>query len=167
MGRNLFRIHLITTAVLVGLQSTLFRFIEIRGASPDLVLIYLVFAADTRGPLQGQVLGFIAGVIEDLLSLAPLGFNSLIRLLTGFLFGHTRGKIFLDPLVSPILFVLAATLLKEVFALLLSVMFLETAVKAFTLSFWIELGMNIVMAPIVYNIFRSLKIFVENDRDGR
>lgn len=167
MGRNLFRVHLLITAVLVVIQSTLFRFIEVRGASPDLVLIYLVFAAHTRGAMQGQILGFAAGVVEDLLSLAPLGFNSLIRLITGFLFGQTRGKIFLDPIISPILFVAAATFLKELLALFLSLIFKGNPMTAFSLPFWLTLGMNVLIAPAIYNLFRMLKVFIENDRDSR
>lgn len=164
MNRNLFRVHLTITLALVFIQTTLFRFLEFRGVSPDLVLIYLIFAAHTRGPMQGEIIGFLSGTVEDLLSLAPLGFNTLTRLITGFLFGQTRGKISLDPLVSPILFVAVATCLKELLSLFVSVSFQVSPKSAFTLPFWIALGMNTIIAPVLYNLFRGLKVFSENHR---
>lgn len=166
MGRNLFRVHLIIPLVFVFIQTTLFRFFEFRGVSPDIVLIYLVFAAHTRGALEGEIIGFLSGLMEDLLSLSPLGFNSLIRLFTGFFIGQTRGKIALDSLISPILFVGIATCLKELLSFIISVFFLVNPIPAFTPSFRIALGMNVVIAPVLYNLFRRLKIFVENNGDS-
>ena len=164
MDKNLFRVHLTITLALVFIQTTLFRFFEFRGVSPDLVLIYLVFSAHIRGPMQGEIIGFLSGVVEDFLSLAPLGFNTFIRLITGFLFGQTRGKISLDSLVSPILFVAVATCLKELLSLFISSFFQDNSKPAFTLPFWIGLGMNVIIAPILYYLFRGLKVFGGRNR---
>ena len=165
MNRRPGYLHLPILAVLVILQTTLFRFIQIQGAAPDLVLIFLVFAAHARGPWEGQIFGFASGFLEDLLSLAPFGFNCLVRTVTGYLMGLTRGKIFFDPLVIPVIMITAITLFRQVLMLLISLMFLKTGTGFFGVEFWIELGMNVVLAPLIFNLFRKLGFFNDSERD--
>jgi len=167
MNRNLFRIHFIITLVLIILQTTLFRHFQVKSVAPDLLLIFMIFSAHTRGSFQGQIMGFSSGIVEDLLSLSPLGFNSLIRLILSFLFGLTKGKIFLDPLVIPILFIIVGTAMKELLAFSLSLIFLEEKLPVFDLFFLIELGLNTVLAPFVYNLFKKVRVFTEYNKDLR
>ncbi|MCK5007202.1 MAG: rod shape-determining protein MreD, partial [Spirochaetales bacterium] len=61
-------------AVAVVLQSTLLHWVAVRGVIPDLGLIVLVFVAIRRGSMTAQLSGFASGVVEDVLSLSPLGF---------------------------------------------------------------------------------------------
>ncbi len=167
MNRNLFRVHFLITLLLIILQTTIFRHFQIKSVAPDLLLLFLVFSSHTRGAFQGQILGFTGGIIEDLLSLSPLGFNGLIRLIISYLFGFTKGKIFLDPLVTPVLFIAVATSVKELLAFLLSLLFLEEKIPAFDLFFIIELGLNVLLAPLVYNLFRKAGVFTEYNKDAR
>ena len=151
-------------AAFVILQSTVFRFINIKGISPDLVLIFLFFSAHFRGPMEGQLCGFMAGVIEDCLGLAPLGFNTLIKTIIGFVSGQTRGKAYYDPILLPLLGILIASLFKQFMTFLLSWIFLKTAGHFFGVSYWLELGLTIVATPILFNIFRLLGFFKETSR---
>lgn len=167
MNRNLFRVHIIITLVLIILQTTLFRHFLIKGVAPDLLLVFLIFSAHTRGAFQGQILGFSSGIVEDLLSLSPLGFNGLIRLILSYLFGLTKGKIFLDPLVTPILFVIIGTTLKELLAFFFSFLFLDEKLPVFDLFFLIELGLNTLIAPLFYNLFKKARVFTEYNKDLR
>jgi len=64
------------TAVLILLQSTVMHYIAICGVVPDLSLMAVVYLANQNGRLHGQSLGFAGGLIEDFLSLAPLGFHT-------------------------------------------------------------------------------------------
>lgn len=167
MNRNLFRVHFIITLALIILQTTLFRHFQVKSVAPDLLLIFMIFSAHTRGAFQGQILGFSCGIVEDLLSLSPLGFNGLIRLILSYLFGLTKGKIFLDPLVIPILFIILGTALKELLAFFISLVFLEEKLPVFDLFFLIELGINTILAPVVYNILKKARVFTEYNKDRR
>jgi rod shape-determining protein MreD len=60
--------------------------------SPDFVLLLCSFLALYRGPVQGSVLGFIIGFIQDLFNPALLGLNALTKSLLGFAFGHIGQK---------------------------------------------------------------------------
>jgi rod shape-determining protein MreD len=158
-------LYFLIIAGLVLLQTTLFRFINLRGTSPDLVLIFLFFAAHFRGAMDGQLMGFMAGILEDCLGLGPFGFNTLIRTVIGFTAGLTHGKIFFDSFVLPLAAVLTVGLLKQVLVFLLSVIFIkEAAGGVWGLGYWIEMGLTLVLTPVLYFLFRTLGFFVEKGR---
>jgi rod shape-determining protein MreD len=60
--------------------------------SPDFVLLLCCFLALYRRPVQGSVLGFLIGFIQDLFNPALLGLNALTKSLLGFAFGHIGQK---------------------------------------------------------------------------
>ncbi len=146
-------------SLLVLLQTNILQGIAIGGAVPDVALIALVYLANRNGSMAGQVSGFFAGIVQDFVSLAPLGFNALIRTVTGYLFGLSRGNIFIDPFLAPILVVLAATILKGVLTALVAAVFGVSAVfpALFSVRFLIEIGYNSLLAPFVFGLLRLIR----------
>jgi rod shape-determining protein MreD len=60
--------------------------LAIRGLSPDLLLLGVVWASRGRAPWQGAALGFLAGLGVDLAGAAdPLGASSLAAVSAGYL----------------------------------------------------------------------------------
>jgi rod shape-determining protein MreD len=149
-------------AMAVVLQSTLLHWVAIRGVIPDLGLIVLVFVAIRRGSMTAQLSGFATGVIEDVLSLSPLGFHAFTRTVVGFLYGLTVGSIFVDPILMPVVLTVVATLFKALISSLL-VSFLSIPAegfRVFTGPLWIEIGYNAVLAPFLFallGLIRALK----------
>lgn len=149
-------IHMTLVVGLVVLQSTVFRHGVILGVTPDLALLVLVFSANQHGSYKGQIVGFAGGIVQDLLSFAPLGLNAFLRTLTGFLYGSFRGKLFVDPIFVPILMAAAATVLKAVLSFVLFGIFApEYVAVAFSTGFAVELGLNCVLSPFVYGLLRA------------
>jgi rod shape-determining protein MreD len=148
-------------ALAVVLQSTLLHWVAIRGVKPDVGLIILVFVAIRRGSMTAQLSGFAAGMVEDFLSLSPLGFHAFIRTVVGFLYGLTVGSIFVDPILMPLILTIAATLLKALVSSLL-VSFLSIPAEGFSVfigPLWIELGYNAVLAPFLFALLGLIKVF--------
>lgn len=146
----------------VVLQSTLLHWVALRGVKPDLALIVLVFVAVRRGSMTGQITGFASGILEDLLSLSPVGFHALVRTVIGFLYGRMEGNIFLDPILVPLLLTIVATLLKGLLSSFAVVLFVLAApgFKVFAGPLWIEVGYNAVLAPFLFallGLVRPLK----------
>jgi len=146
---------IITTAILAGLaiiKTNLLQAIAIGGVTPDLVLIVLTYYAQKTGSMPGQLAGFGAGIVEDLLSVSPLGFHALVRTIIGFLAGLTHNKMFLDPIFMPIIAVLVVTLFKGVIASLTGSIFGIDSVRASLVSsrFLIELAYNSLLAPLLF-----------------
>jgi rod shape-determining protein MreD len=156
---------LLGSAVL--LQSTVLRWVALKGVKPDLALIVLVFVAVRRGSMAAQVSGFLAGLLEDSLSLSPLGFNALLRTVLGFFYGLTAGSIFVDPLLMPVLLILVATILKGLASCLLVVIFRIPApgFQIFAGPLWIEVGYNALLAPFLFAPLRRLRALAPREKD--
>jgi rod shape-determining protein MreD len=154
---NIFGILIIFSTII--LQSTILNNFTLKGVKPDYVLIMIILFANFSGSIKGQLIGFSSGLIEDFLSLSPLGFNSLMNAVIGYLGGTTSGKIFLDPIVVPIVFVFIGTLLKSFLSFILLSLFLtEKSASIYTSAFLIELGLNLVITPFIYLFFKLLRI---------
>ncbi len=119
---------------------------------PDLVLIVVVYVSFINGSMTGATTGFIGGLMVDFLSAAPVGLNSFIRSLTGYLFGKFSGMFNLDRLLTPALMVCAATILKMLQVRILS-FFFGSLVINYQLAhshFWLEILINSLSAPIIF-----------------
>jgi len=166
VNRRSFLFHTIFIAVFVILQTTLLRRFTVAGVVPDIVFVLLLFSSVYQGSLRAQGTGFIVGILEDLLSLAPPGFNAFILTLFGFLAGMFKGTIFFDPVLMPIIFSGAGTMCKNILAYILKAIFVESrGTPLFTRHFWIEVGLNIIIAPIIFGLLKLFKIVRMNERE--
>jgi rod shape-determining protein MreD len=77
----------LATALAIALQTTLARFV-IRGTvAVDLVLVAVIYAALTSGPVTGLLAGTFAGLVQDALSTGVVGIGGLAKSIVGFLAG--------------------------------------------------------------------------------
>ena len=167
MKRNPFIFSLIVTALFIVLQSTLLQKFSVYGVIPDIALILIVFSANSLGTMKGQALGFGAGLIQDILSSGPLGFNALIRTVTGFIYGKFKGKLFLDSILMPVLFIVIASFLKELMTMVIGFLFLpEGTISYFTREFFIELGLNSFLSPFIFALMKLTGLYRINNKDG-
>jgi len=167
MRRQPFIFSLLLSALFIILQSTLIQKISIYGVVPDIALIVIVFTSNSMGAMRGQLLGFSAGLLQDILSSGPLGFNALIRSVTGHIFGKIKGKLFLDSILLPVLFIATASLFKELLTLVTGFLFLPVdAISYFSRDFFIELGLNAFLAPFIFAFLKLLGLYRINDKDG-
>ena len=134
------------------IQSTLLPAIAVAGATPDLVLVVLVFVAQRNGVMTGQVCGFVAGVIVDAMGLAPLGFYTLAYTVIGAGAGATRGKVFIDPIVMPFAFIVAGMLVKGLLGLLVAWVFgiPGVAPRVLSVAYLIEIAYSGLLAPVLF-----------------
>lgn len=152
----------------VILQSTVMQNFAIKGVIPDISLILLVFFSYQQGSMVGQINGFISGMVQDFLSIAPLGLNAVVRTTVGFLYGLLKGKVFVDPIFLPVVLIILATILKFLCVSLFSAIFIaEETVKAiFGGALWIELGLNAVLAPFLFGLLKMFRVFKVRDSGG-
>ncbi|MFP4113186.1 MAG: rod shape-determining protein MreD [Spirochaetota bacterium] len=150
------------------LQSTVLRFVEIAGVSPDLVLIIVIFLANKNGSMTGQVAGFVAGAVLDMLGLAPLGFHALVFTLLGALYGLTRGKMFVDPIFVPVIMTVVAMLLKAAIALIVAALFAIESVSAqvFSSRYLIEIAYTGLLGPLVFGLLGFVRRLQPDRRRG-
>lgn len=167
MRKNPFIFSLIISVLFIVLQSTLIQKISVYGVIPDIALIVVVFCSNSMGTMRGQTLGFAAGLIQDILSSGPLGFNALVRTIIGFIYGRIKGKLFLDSILLPVLFIIIATFMKEVLTALIGFLFLpEGTISYFTKAFFIELGLNSFLSPFIFALLKQIGLYRINVKDG-
>lgn len=116
--RTLFLIFLALLGWL--LQGTWLHAVEIGGVKPDLLLILVVFTSLLKGPVQGLKIGFLVGLLEDLLSGKFLGIRILTKALTGLLIGLGETKIFKENYLVPVVVLFFSTLVHEILFMLFS-----------------------------------------------
>ncbi len=157
----------ILVAVFVVLQSTVLKNVTIFSVKPDIALVIFLLTSTRQGSFRGQLTGFSTGLLQDFLSLSPLGFNALIRTLFGYLYGILKGKLFIDPIFFPILIAVVGTLLKYLFSYILLLIFVSAASAGavFSSHMWIEMGINSFFAPFIFALLKLLKFVQMRERD--
>lgn len=102
---------LLILALLV--QTSYLDEIAIKGIRPDLVLLLLVYISIVHGQIPGTIFGFLAGLLQDVYSPAPLGLNALCKSIIGFLVGYTRGGIIEESLLARGFIIFGATIFHD------------------------------------------------------
>jgi rod shape-determining protein MreD len=74
--------------VLLLLQTTFVPFLSIGGFLPDLLLIWVVYIAVTRGQLEAIITGFAIGLLQDAVTIQFFGLSALTKTLAGFAAGY-------------------------------------------------------------------------------
>ena len=144
------------------MQSTWLDYVAIYSVVPDLSLLAVVYISFKSPGLQGQGVGFAAGLLQDGISAAPLGLNALIKTTVSWLANLLSGKFYIDKLLMPALFGLVATLAKAAGLALLAVFF-SGKVLSYDLvgrALWIEAAYNAAVAPILFLVLSPLDRFL-------
>jgi rod shape-determining protein MreD len=154
-------------AVTIFIDTTFLKDLNLAGGRFDLVLVLLVFFSHASGSLKGVLLGFFAGILLDILTLSPFGFYGIIYSVTGYLFGKTKGNVFLDPLFFPLILVFIATTVKILISVILSSIFLPLKISTlFSMVTFVELGINMISAPFVFGIMKLTGLIRNFERTG-
>lgn len=162
----------ILTILLMGavilLQTTVLGVVAVGGVTPDLQLILLVFLALRRGSMSGQVAGFAGGLLEDLVSLAPLGFHALVRTLVGYSAGLLHETLRTDEVAVAVLTVVGATLVKGLASALLGLIFdVRPDLHLLEGRFWIEAAYGALLAPFLFALLGRVRLLRASGREGK
>ena len=97
---------LLSLFVLIALQMKFLPHFAILGIKPDFFLLAVCYLGLRGGEARGALIGFALGLLEDSLSLSPLGIRALSFALVGFLLGIAGKDLFLDtaPIQALLLF---------------------------------------------------------------
>jgi rod shape-determining protein MreD len=166
MGKNVFW-AVVFTLIAAILQSTLFSRLAVYHAVPDIALGILIFSAYNNGTMTGQLTGFFSGLLLDFLSASPLGLNTFVRTLIGASVGLMKGTFFLDTFLLPMALCGAATLIKALFFWILHLLFASAvpAYAAMSPVLWVELTLNILLAPFLFALLKLFKSLLVERRD--
>ncbi len=101
--------RIITLGILIiisfVLQSALFPFIEVSGASPNLLLILTVSFGLMRGRKEGMLVGFFCGFLYDLFFGFAVGPYMIIYMLIGYCNGFFHRFYLVEDILLPIIII--------------------------------------------------------------
>ena len=104
-----YRYFFIFFFLLFVIQFSFMPIIAINGVIPDLVLLATVSYAFLRGSEWGAFVGFLFGLIEDLMLGSFFGLHAFTLTLIGAFFGRFSDRVFKEQFFLPILASVAAT----------------------------------------------------------
>ncbi|OGR87417.1 MAG: rod shape-determining protein MreD [Elusimicrobia bacterium RIFCSPLOWO2_01_FULL_60_11] len=67
--------------------------IAVLGAAPNFLLLSTVFFAVRAGPVKGEILGFIWGMLSDIASTSVFGSQAFMLTFVGYAVGKLEGKV--------------------------------------------------------------------------
>ena len=143
----------ITLAGLI-LRSVFPRILIFAWATPDVLLLLVVFNAMFRGPVFGGVTGFFVGLVEDLFFGRFIGLNALAKCVVGAFTGLLTRSIFKENMWVPVINVFLGTLLS--LFLVYVVGYLAGARWYFSriaFQVFFELVLNVCLVPFIYGPF--------------
>ena len=130
--------------LLIILQSTLFRFIDIFGVKPDAVFIVVLSFSLLNGSWEAIYLSLLSGLIQDILFNNALGVTTFPLLIVSYITGLLSKSVFKESSFVAFVFVFLGTLLYN-----LVTMFSMVLMK-YEFNFLSDF-MNIAMIQAVYN----------------
>ncbi len=133
-------------------------------ATPDIMLIVLLYISMHNGPIVGQVTGFSSGLLIDFLSSSPFGLNALIRTILGFISGVMHLNLHSKGVFIPVLVAFIATLSKALLLFLVSFFYPEKIAlySLFTSQLWYECIFNALLSPIIFYVLSMFKILTSS-----
>ncbi|HZJ84673.1 MAG TPA: rod shape-determining protein MreD [Syntrophomonadaceae bacterium] len=135
------------------LQSTIFSFLSIKGAIPNLVLIFVVFFALLNSNRnRSAAYGFLCGLLVDLYIGRFICMNALALGATAFFIGSFEGRVFKENLLVGTIAVAAGICLNNFFLFLLSLIYFNV------FHFDVNLLSNILYQGL-YNVLLAIPIY--------
>jgi rod shape-determining protein MreD len=139
-------------------QAAIFSSFDIRGGAPDVLLVVVVSLGLLRGSIAGAILGFLAGLVVDLLTLETLGLTSLVLTLAGFWAGRYAETTARGRRLPVLVAVGVVTVLAGVFTFVLHYLLGDEVVARYALVTTLvpTVVINVVVALPVHALVRAV-----------
>lgn len=154
MKLKLKRVLLTVLFVLFGfvLQGTLFQRLALGSVKPNLLLVIVASVAFLRGPKEGMLSGFLAGILIDIQFGGLLGFYAFFYMVTGYVNGLLGGTYYKENMRLPVAFIAASEFCYGVLIYLL--MFMLRSEFDFPYYF-----SHIIIPELIYTILVALALY--------
>lgn len=150
MLRKFIMLFMILIAYL--LQSTLFSVLSLGGVGPNMLLILTASFGFMRGHKEGMFVGFISGLIIDVLFGGIIGFYALLYTVIGYLNGFFTSIFYPEDIKLPMVLITSSELIYCIFIYFF--MFLVQGKTHFGYYF-----VHIILPEIVYTILATLIVY--------
>lgn len=95
------------------LQVSVLPQFKLFGVTPDLILVIAVVVAVQDGPIEGALVGFFGGLLQDVASLQVMGVGAFSKALAAFMAGMLKDIFMTYSILLPVLLVFMASLFEQ------------------------------------------------------
>lgn len=134
--------------------------------APDFLFVFIVCAAFLSGEKKGALLGFVAGLFQDLLFSSAIGYFALPKMLVGYLVGLLGKEIHREQVVAPAFLAFLFTFLHETMLYLLveqfigaEFAFIQMVRLFFVPKAFLHIVLVFAMYPLLYRVSQKKGFF--------
>jgi len=115
IGKMKIKIPVYTVCIIaiILLQSTVLDYIKIYNVKPNLIIVFTVSVALLNGNIEGAIVGFFAGLSQDIATGKLIGFYALLGLYLGLAVGSINKRLYRDNIFVVIFFTFISTIVYE------------------------------------------------------
>ena len=153
-------IFILLISVIVFYQSSpISGHVVIRDVSPDFLLVAICLAAFILGPIPGQIIGFIVGLVIDIMSGGLLGISAFTFSIIGYGVGAIGQKVYGNNILITIAILFVVTLIKASILGMLAAIFLKPGYFGYFSQgkVFLEAVLNSLIAPILFIIITKIE----------
>ncbi|WP_017414468.1 rod shape-determining protein MreD [Clostridium tunisiense] len=134
--------------LLAVLDNTVITFLSIRYIYPSTLLVFVIAYAIINGPIEGIVVGIVAGAFQDLYFSSGMGINMLGNMIICLIAAEIGKSIFKDKSIVPIVSTFFLSFLKGLFVIgILFLLRIKTT------------GITIVLYKALYDMIVSVFLY--------
>lgn len=146
-------IYSVVVFILLLIQSTILNYIRIYNVKPNLILVFIIAVSLLRGSLEGAVLGFFAGLAQDMLSGKAIGIYALLGMYAGLISGSVNKRLYRENILVCVFFTFIISIVYEF------IIFMPTAIFNGYENIPYVLK-RIILPEAIYNSAFSVIIFI-------
>ena len=153
--------------VALAIQSTLLTRVTILGVIPQLLFVVIVCLAYLEGEVMGVVVGFVGGLLQDLLlPESIMGLTALVYTMVGYGVGTIRSYLPSQSVWTPVITVAFASAMAEASYAILAIMMGERWVS---IAYTAKIGglvvlYNTLLTPFVFPVVKRVADRVRPER---
>lgn len=154
MKKYLKRICICAVIILVCflLETTIFQKLALASIVPNLLIVVTSSFGFMRGKKEGLIIGFVCGILKDVLGGSLLGFYALIYMIIGYCNGFFKRVFYDEDIKLPMVLIAVSE-----FVYSISIYVFLFMLKS-DFQFWYYLG-HIIMPELVYTILVTLGLY--------
>ena len=160
-------LHAFFLILFTALQSTWLNGIEILNVTPNLTLIYIIVVSCFCGRAEGASIGFVFGLMLDLMTGKIWGIYAILGMIMGFSVSNFCERLYGQKnIIFTLVLVLIGSLLFELVYYLICFFSVENISLKYALL-WVVLPegvFNTVVAVPLYLVVRKIAKFIYNDK---
>jgi rod shape-determining protein MreD len=150
------------------LQTTVWHWLPLGGAIPDLLLIICVYLGLHQHSVGGALGAFLLGYAQDSFSGSAVGLNAFAMSLVFTLVYLTSRRLWVDNTVSKVVLVFLASVIKTLVVVLLLAIFLSTDGVWTTLTRHLAIESTVValLSPLVFSLLAHTRRVAEAEEEA-